>query len=100
MALFDFLGRKSQPSASSPPRARAPIALARGPAYEPLPTTPGDSVDAQVVRLWIAHQRHSRDTSWHGFLTALVASNKDLAEQLRRAQAELADYRSRELFKP
>lgn len=101
MALFDFFGRRPHPpaSATSPVQPR-PIALTRVPAYQPLPTNPEDPVDVEVVRLWIAHQRHARDTSWHGFLAALAASNKDLADQLRRAEAELADYRSRELFKP
>lgn len=101
MALFNFFGRRPPvPASSIAPVQHAPIALARAPSYQPLPTNSADPVDAEVVRLWAAHQRQSRDTSWHGFITALAKDNLELAEQVKRANDQLADYRRIGVFKP
>ncbi len=101
MMFGKFFGRRPSPAAPvSLQAAPAPIPLAHAPVYVPLPANSADPVDAEVVRLWIAHQRHARDPSWSSFLAALTATNADLATRMTRAQDDLAHYRRIGTFTP
>lgn len=101
MVFDNLFRRRPSPAAPVVPKAAPdPIPLARAPAYVPLPANSADPVDAEVVRLWIAHQRHARDPSWSGFIAALTATNAELADKIKRAQADLAHYRRIGTFTP
>lgn len=101
MAFRDLFKRRLAPPAPHPvPPPVAPIALARAPAYQPVPTNSADPVDAEIVQLWIAYQRQSPAPTWPGFLTSLTQANTDLAKQVARLRAEHADYRRMGVFTP
>lgn len=101
MALFDLFRRKSKPFAiASIPHPPAPVPLTRAPVYQLVPVNVADPLDAQVARMWLAYQRDRPTPTWSGFLAVLIANNTELAEQVRRAQSDLNDYRSWGVFKP
>lgn len=100
MAFRNLFGRKPPAPPPRAPTPPAPIALVRAPAYQPVPVSPNHPLDADVMRLWLAYQRQSSAPTWHGFVSELTTANAELAKQVARATAELADYRTTEVFTP
>lgn len=98
MALRDLFTRKQQPSPL--PHPAAPIALARAPTYQPVPTAPADPLDAEVVQLWLAFQRQNRQPTWERFIAWLVDENRTMAKRVADLESDLANIAHTQVFRP
>lgn len=92
--------RKPPPPASPAPIPRAPVPVVRPIAYQAIPATPGNDLDASVVKHWLGYHRKVHDPSWSSFVADLQKEIADLEERVARAERILANYRAMEDFRP
>ncbi|MBN9276819.1 MAG: hypothetical protein J0I57_04205 [Hyphomicrobium sp.] len=90
--------RPQAPARHAP--ARPPVPIARPAAYQPVPASLSDTLDAEVTALWIGFQKHHQPAAWPAFIAHLAAENAQLSQQIKELRIRLAGYYVHRTFVP